>query len=112
MITALKILFSALLLGGVNVVAQRSPLLAGLIAGAPLVSLISVLLLTIDGKPNAEIGQFLGGVLIGVVPTVAFLATASQMLKRGLPLGWSLLAGLALFAVVTLVVRQLGWLEA
>ena len=112
MITALKIIFSALLLGGVNAVAQRSPMLAGLIAGAPLVSLLSVLLLTIDGKPNQEIGQFLGGVLVGVVPTVAFLATASQLLKRDVALGWSILAGLALFAVVTLVIRQLGWLDA
>jgi hypothetical protein len=112
MITLVKILFSALLLGGVNMVAQRNPAMAGWIAGAPLVSLLSVFLLVTDGKPNAEIGQFLGGVLVGVVPTIAFLAAASLLLKRDVALGWSIAAGLGLFALVTLGMKQLGWLDA
>jgi hypothetical protein len=103
-----KILISAILIGLINSVARTNPRLGGIIAGAPVVSLISILWLIADGAPGAAISRFVAGVLLALVPTAAYLAALAGGLRLGFPLAASLAFSLGLWLVLAAAGRLAG----
>ncbi len=86
MIGVAKLLFVVMLLFGLNWVAQSNPRLAGWIAAAPIVSLLSVALLLMDGADNQKVATFMTGVLYGPIPNLIFLVGFIALLLRGVSL--------------------------
>ncbi|MDX2007877.1 MAG: DUF3147 family protein [Meiothermus sp.] len=104
----LKAVVSGLLIALINLVAQRYPGLGGWVASLPIITGLSVLWLVYDRRPGPEIGQMLFGVLWGLIPTAVWVLLTAFLLTRGQPLWLSVLAGLAGWALLTLLVLRLG----
>lgn len=79
----LKGVVSGIVIILVNVIARRSPALAGVIVGFPVITLLSTLWLTLDGESSEAIGAFLNGVLWGLIPTFAFVLAIAISLRIG-----------------------------
>ncbi len=77
-------------------------------AALPLITVLSLFWLQLDGKTNHDLTTFVTGVLYGLVPTAAILVTLMFTLQAGLPLAVCLLLGVVVWAVVTLLARFLG----
>jgi hypothetical protein len=107
MLTLIKALLSGAIIGGVNVVARRSPKLGGLFAAMPIISMLSVLWLRVDRQSNSQIADFLVGVLWGLVPTMALLVVEVVALRRGLSLWLAIALGVAAWLGVTAAMRWL-----
>ena len=110
MILIVKALVSTLIILGVNVVAQRAPTLGGWIASLPIISVLSIMWLLLDGKLTRDISQFLIGVLLGLIPTALLLSGFAYALKRGVAVPLAALCGLLLWAGTTWLARRMGWL--
>jgi uncharacterized membrane protein (GlpM family) len=108
----IKVLVSAVVVLGVNIAAQRNPLIGGWIAALPIISFLSALWLVMDGKQEGDIARFLTGVLFGLIPTGVLLGTLIVALRRGWPLPWAALGGLLIWVVISWVVRKTGLLGA
>ncbi len=111
MLMAVKAVTSALLIVGINAVAQRNAYLAGWIASLPLVTLVSIAWLAFDRRGDAEIVKFLAGVLWGLVPTTFLLIVCAGLLTLRAPLAVAVALGLAAGAAGLLAARALGLLS-
>jgi F0F1-type ATP synthase assembly protein I len=109
-ISLVKVLVSAVVILLVNVVSQRNPVLGGWVASLPIITFLSVLWLLADHKQPADIAQFMGGVLLGLVPTAVLLGVFTLALQRGLAVPWAALSGLLIWALVVLTARSVGLL--
>ncbi|CAN7288149.1 DUF3147 family protein [Rossellomorea sp. LjRoot5] len=67
-----KIIVSAIVIGVVTEISRRFPSYGGIIAALPLVSLLSIIWLYVQGEQSTEISKFALGVLWGF-PATAFL---------------------------------------
>lgn len=94
MYTVIKILSSAVIIGVVTEIARRFPLYGGIIAALPLISLLSIIWLTVQGQNNEQTLQFTWGVLIGLPATIVLLGAVYIALKNHLHLGLAILIGL------------------
>jgi hypothetical protein len=110
MFTVVKVVVSALVIGGINVLARRNPQLGGWVAALPLVSFLSVAWLAVDGVPHADIRVFVGRVLLGLVPTAALLGILALCLGRGLSVPVALGCAMGAGLVFSLGARSLGLL--
>lgn len=108
MYTVVKIIISACLIGAVTELARRYPLYGGVIAALPLVSLLSLMWLKIQGQPSAQLQQFLLGVLIGLPATIALLAGVYAALKHNLHISLAFGAGLICWGVFLVVQKWIG----
>lgn len=68
-----KIIASAVVIGVVTEISRRFPSYGGVIAALPLVSLLSLIWLYIQGEQTTEIGKFALGVLWGFPATAILL---------------------------------------
>lgn len=59
---ALKAIVSAGVILAVNVVARRNPALGGWIAALPIITMLSIVWLVVDGSNNTHIAGFVMGV--------------------------------------------------
>lgn len=101
---ALKLLLSNLVILCCVWLGRRHPSLAGLIATMPLTSLIVLLWLYFDTpQEKGALTTYVGGVFFGVIPTLFFFGAVWLCLRRGSPLGISLLAGLVVWTVSAIV---------
>ncbi|MFD2170877.1 hypothetical protein [Tumebacillus lipolyticus] len=96
----LKSAVSGLVIGTITVVAKISPKFGGIIAALPLISLLSLIWLYVQGGKTAELSEFLFGVLYGLPSTIGLIAIVAFALKYSMPLflsiglgilGWGLL---------------------
>ncbi|KPL60949.1 DUF3147 family protein [Rossellomorea vietnamensis] len=69
-----KIIVSAIIIGVVTEISRRFPSYGGIIAALPLVSLLSIIWLYIQGEQSTEISKFALGVLWGFPATAILLA--------------------------------------
>lgn len=99
MYTVIKVVISACLIGAVTELARRFPLYGGVIAALPLVSLLSLMWLKIQGQPSAQLQQFLLGVIIGLPATIALLVGVYVALKYNLHIFLAFGAGLMCWGV-------------
>ena len=102
----LKGVVSGIVIIVVNLIARRSPSLAGVIVGFPVLTLLSTFWLVIDGESSETIGTFLTGVLWGLIPTFVFLVVIAVSLRSGVNLPLAIGAGAVAWAATLFAV---GW---
>nr|WGD69567.1 DUF3147 family protein [Bacillus subtilis] len=61
-----KVIISALIIGFVTEISKRHPTYGGIILALPLVSLLSLFWMQIQGEKTAQLSQFASGVLTGI----------------------------------------------
>ncbi|MCM3387101.1 DUF3147 family protein [Ureibacillus chungkukjangi] len=88
-----KLLTSALIIACVTELAKKFPLYGGIIAALPLISLLSIFWLTVQGETVKQIQTFTIGVIIGLPATIILLLVVYVMLKHSFPLLVALAAG-------------------
>ncbi|WP_078382248.1 DUF3147 family protein [Sutcliffiella halmapala] len=95
-----KILVSAIVIGFVTELARRFPTYGGIVAALPLVSLLSIFWLSVQGENSATLSKFALGVLWGFPATALLLIIVYVALKHSVSLylaiglgigGWFLL---------------------
>ncbi len=115
MYTVIKIVTSALIIGLVTELARRFPLYGGIIAALPLISLLSIIWLKVQGQSPDQLQQFLLGVILGLPSTMILLIAIYFSLKNNIHI--SLAFGLGFMAwfiflslqnYVTLFMKQRG----
>jgi hypothetical protein len=81
MFALVKVVVSAIMIGGVTEVARRYPAFGGIIAALPIVSLLSLCWLYAQGETPPYLSKFLFGVLWGL-PATAFLLLITALCLR------------------------------
>ncbi len=94
MYTIGKIVVSAIIIGLVTEFARRFPTYGGIIAALPLVSLLSILWLSLQGEQADTLNKFIVGVLMGLPATMVLLIIVYLGMKSSLHLIWSFLLGI------------------
>ncbi|WP_374109818.1 DUF3147 family protein [Priestia aryabhattai] len=93
MYSIIKILMSALSIAGITEMAKRFPTYGGIVAALPIVSLLSIVWLSVQGEKKEVVSQFTLGVLYGLPGTILLLAVVYICLKNSLHLFMSLSIG-------------------
>ncbi|ATH94300.1 membrane protein [Bacillus glycinifermentans] len=94
MFLIVKIAVSAVVIGIITEIARRSPETGGIVAALPLVSLLSLFWLSVQGESLKHLSQFAAGVLWGLPATAALILIVAVCLKSSLPLAVSFVFGL------------------
>ncbi|MCR6098088.1 DUF3147 family protein [Salipaludibacillus agaradhaerens] len=105
MYVTIKILTSAIIIAIISEVARRFPVYGGILAALPLVSLLSILWLSVQGESPEALSRFASGVLYGLPATAIMLAVIYLSLKHSLPLILALTLGLTSWGI-TLIVQN------
>ncbi|QHZ48676.1 MULTISPECIES: DUF3147 family protein [Bacillus] len=98
-----KIAVSAVLIGIVTEIARKSPEFGGIIAALPLVSLLSLFWLSIQGESAKQLSQFAAGVLWGFPATAVLILIVAVSLKASFPMVLSFLFGICGWGVCLLL---------
>ncbi|MEK3808141.1 DUF3147 family protein [Bacillus sp. FSL H8-0547] len=77
-----KILVSAVIIGIVTEIARRFPAYGGIIAALPLVSLLSIIWLSVQGEGSESLSKFALGVLWGFPSTAVLLLIVYLLVKN------------------------------
>jgi hypothetical protein len=106
-----KILVSAIIIGVVTEIARSFPKYGGIIAALPLVSLLSLFWLNVQGEQSLNLTKFAIGVLWGFPATAVLLIIVALSLKASLSLWVAIVLGIggwALFlAVQNIVIKAI-----
>ncbi|MCD7035706.1 DUF3147 family protein [Metabacillus sp. GX 13764] len=102
MYTVLKILCSAAIIGLVTELARRFPLYGGIVAALPLVSILSIIWLTVQGESAQSINKFTLGVLAGFPATAVMILVIYLALKNSVHLTFAILLGIVAWGVFLL----------
>jgi hypothetical protein len=109
MFTFVKVIVSAVIIGIVTELARRFPTYGGIVAALPLVSLLSLFWLYVQGEQIQNLNKFALGVLYGFPATAVLLVIVTLALKHAVPIFLSLglgISGWFLFlAIQGMVVR-------
>ncbi|NPC91476.1 DUF3147 family protein [Bacillus sp. WMMC1349] len=93
MFLIVKIIVSAVLIGIVTEIARKYPEAGGIIAALPLVSLLSLFWLSVQGTAPKYLSQFAVGVLWGFPATAVLLVIVVFSLKASFSLMLSFIFG-------------------
>lgn len=94
MYTFIKIISSAAIIGIVTELARRFPVYGGIIAALPLISILSIVWLTVQGESIQNITQFTLGVIMGLPSTIVLLLVIYIALKHSVHLSLAILFGM------------------
>ncbi|MFD9626585.1 DUF3147 family protein [Peribacillus muralis] len=95
MFTIVKIIASAFIIGVITEISRRYPNYGGMIAALPIVSVISILWLYVQGERMEALSEFALSVVWGIPATVVMLVIIWMALQHSLHLFASLGLGLA-----------------
>ncbi|RPJ94117.1 DUF3147 family protein [Rummeliibacillus sp. TYF005] len=95
----IKIISSAAIIGIITELARRYPVYGGIIAALPLISLLSIIWLTIQGETTQNINKFTLGVLAGFPATMFMLFLIYFALKHSVHLVLAILLGVIGWAI-------------
>ncbi|OZI10520.1 hypothetical protein CEW92_16645 [Bacillaceae bacterium SAS-127] len=95
----IKIISSAAIIGLVTELARRFPLYGGIISALPLVSILSIIWLTIQGESTQDVTRFTLGVLAGFPATAAMLLVIYIGIKYSVHLAISILLGVIVWGL-------------
>jgi len=84
MYVLVKILVSAIIISFITEIANRLPTIGGVIASLPLVSLLSIIWLYVQGEGQQTISKFAYGVLFGLPSTAVMLIIVLMCLRQSL----------------------------
>ncbi|RJS50247.1 DUF3147 family protein [Bacillus sp. PK3_68] len=90
-----KVSVSACIIGLVTILAKYSPKYGGIVAALPLVSLLSLFWLYIQGEQSNNLSQFLFGVLYGLPSTIILVFIVAVALKYSTPFSISIILGIS-----------------
>ena len=93
--TMVKILVSALIIGAVTEVARKFPAYGGIVAALPLVSLLSLIWLYVQGEQTAALSKFALGVIWGLPATIVLLVIVYAALQFSINIWISIGMGLS-----------------
>lgn len=93
MFVVMKIIASAIVIGVVTEIARRFPSYGGVLAALPLVSLLSIIWLYVQGEQSATLSKFALGVLWGFPATAILLIIVYIALQNSLHLFLSIALG-------------------
>ncbi|MFC7684963.1 DUF3147 family protein [Ureibacillus sp. GCM10028918] len=99
MMVWVKLLTSALIIASVTELAKKFPLYGGIIAALPLISLLSIFWLTVQGETVKQIQTFTMGVIMGLPATIVLLVVVYMMIKHSFPFVLSLVVGMIAWGV-------------
>ena len=111
----IKTTVSALVIGLVTMLAKYSPKYGGIVAALPIVSLLSLFWLHIQGEQTSNLSKFLFGVLYGLPGTIILILIVAVSLKHSIPFllsiilgisGWGLLLFLQKFLLSSLFINS------
>ncbi|WP_146551444.1 DUF3147 family protein [Rummeliibacillus sp. SL167] len=95
----IKIIISAAIIGIVTELARRYPVYGGIVASLPLISILSIIWLTIQGESTQNINKFTLGVLAGFPATVLMLLVIYIALKQSVHLVLAISLGIVAWGV-------------
>ena len=95
---AAKTLITAALVVLVSEVSKRSPLLAGLLASLPLVSVLAILWLYVDTGSSQQVSQLSQGILLMILPSLVFFICLPMSLNLGASFPVAMVVSVALTA--------------
>jgi hypothetical protein len=95
----IKIMISGIIIGAVTEIARRFPTYGGILAALPLISILSILWLTVQGEPSQNINKFVIGVLLGLPATAVMLVIIYLALKQSLHVAMAISLGMAAWAL-------------
>ena len=109
----LKIMISALLIGGISEIARRNSTIAALLASLPLISLLSMIWLYHDTHDIERISQFSWSVFWYVLPSLILFILLPPLLSRWhvpfyLALGIASSATILGFFVLKTILKRFG----
>ncbi|WP_419881760.1 DUF3147 family protein [Peribacillus sp. B-H-3] len=90
-----KIIASAIVISVVTEISRRFPSYGGIIAALPLVSLLSIIWLYVQGEETSTLSKFALGVLWGFPATAVLLVTVYLALQNSIHLFTSIGLGVA-----------------
>ncbi len=93
MFVVMKIIASAIVIGIVTEISRRFPTYGGVVAALPLVSLLSIIWLYVQGEQSATLSKFALGVLWGFPATAILLIIVYIALQNSLHLFFSIALG-------------------
>ena len=110
---AIKALVSGALIAAASEIARRNPGWGGLVASLPLVSLLTMLWLWRDTGDAARIADLALSSTAYVTASLPAFVTLALLLRRGIPIFWSILAfvavGMAGYVLMTWLGRKWGF---
>ncbi|MCY8810274.1 DUF3147 family protein [Bacillus atrophaeus] len=98
-----KILVSALLIGLISGISKKYPAIGGMIAALPLLSLLSLFWMRVQGEETETLSRFALGVLFGLPATICLLVTLALLLRASMPFFLSVCLSIVGWAVFLLV---------
>lgn len=111
MFLIVKIFVSALIIGGVTEIARFFPKYGGIIAALPLVSLLSLFWLYVQGEQTINLSKFAMGVLWGFPATAVLLIIVAISLKSSLSLllsvGFGFVAWLMCLTLQDFIIKKI-----
>lgn len=93
MFVVMKIIASAIVIGVVTEISRRFPSYGGVLAALPLVSLLSIIWLYVQGEQSATLSKFALGVLWGFPATAVLLIIVYIALQNSIHLFLSIALG-------------------
>lgn len=85
---------SAVIIAFVTELAKRFPVYGGIVAALPLISILSIIWLTVQGENTENINKFTLGVLAGFPATAIMLIVIYFSLKHSIHIVWSISLGI------------------
>ena len=111
MYAIIKIFTSAIIIGVITEIARRFPTQGGLIAALPIVSLLSLVWLNVQGEQVQTLSKFAYGVVLGIPGTVVMLLIIGVALQHSMHLvasiGLGIIGWLVYIFAQDLVVKHL-----
>ena len=108
----LKYLLTALVVVAASELAQVSGRLGAFLAAMPLVSLLVIAWMRVEGQSNEQVADYARYTFWYVLPTLPMFLLIPWLLRRGYGVGASVAAGIgltaALFGCTALVARRFG----
>jgi len=98
---------SALVIGLVTILAKYSPKYGGIVAALPLVSLLSLFWLKVQGEQTGDLSKFLFGVLYGLPGTIILILIVAVALKHSTPFFLSIIFGISGWGMFLLLQKVL-----
>ncbi|WP_242142795.1 MULTISPECIES: DUF3147 family protein [unclassified Bacillus cereus group] len=95
-----KVIVSALIIGGVTELAKHYSTIGGFIAALPLISLLSLFWISVEGGSKQDLSQFALGVLYGFPASALLLFIVYLGLKHSFSLHISVLLGVGVWCLL------------
>ncbi|CAM4320485.1 sodium:proton antiporter [Bacillus manliponensis] len=102
-----KVVVSALIIGIVTEIAKHTSTLGGFIAALPLVSLLSLFWISVEGGTKQQLSQFALGVLYGFPASALLLFIVYMGLRHSFSLSTSILFGVGVWCIALAFQRVL-----